>query len=381
MDFALTAEQELLRETIREFSLKEIAPHSKEWDETQEFPAEVVGKLGQMGMMGVLVDAEHGGAGLGYPEYAIVIEELARVDGAMALTVSAHNSLSTNHIYLRGNEQQRKKYVVPLASGRAIGAWALTEPGSGSDAASLQTKAVKDSGCWILNGTKNFCTHGSVADVYVILAITGPDRGSRGISAFVVEKGTEGLHPGKKENKLGCRSSDTASVMLDDCRVPEENLLGREGEGFTDALRILDGGRLGIASMSLGISQGALDCSLQYAQEREQFGKPIADFQAIQWKLADMATRIEAARLMTYRAAWLKQNQKSSRKHSSMAKLYASEVAVWAAEQAIQIHGGYGYTKEYPAEKYWRDAKLCTIGEGTSEIHRLLIAKTLLKKA
>ncbi|MDA2930834.1 acyl-CoA dehydrogenase family protein [Acidobacteria bacterium AH-259-O06] len=379
MEFQLTHEQEILRETIRKFALNEIAPHSLEWDEEQKFPLQTIKRLGEMGMMGVLVAPEYGGAGLGYLEYVIALEELARVDGSIALSVSAHNSLCTNHIYLKGNEQQLRKYVTPLASGRAVGAWALTEPGSGSDAASAQTRAVKKDGSWMLNGTKNFCTHGTCADIYVILAMTEPGKGKKGMSAFIVEKGTKGLKPGKKENKLGCRSSDTASVILEDCRVAEENLLGREGKGFVDALEVLDGGRLGIAAMSLGIAQGALDCSIKYSQEREQFGQPIANFQAIQWKLADMATRIEAARLLTYQAAWMKRHSESVRKYSSMAKLYASEVAVWAAEQAIQIHGGYGYIKDYPPEKFWRDAKVCTIGEGTSEIHRMVIAKEVLK--
>ena len=379
MEFQLTHEQEILRETIRKFALNEIAPHSLEWDEEQKFPLQTIKRLGEMGMMGVLVAPEYGGAGLGYLEYVIALEELARVDGSIALSVSAHNSLCTNHIYLKGNDEQLRKYVTPLASGRALGAWALTEPGSGSDAASAQTRAVKKDGSWMLNGTKNFCTHGTCADIYVILAMTEPGKGKKGMSAFIVEKGTKGLKPGKKENKLGCRSSDTASVILEDCRVAEENLLGREGKGFVDALEVLDGGRLGIAAMSLGIAQGALDCSIKYSQEREQFGQPIANFQAIQWKLADMATRTEAARLLTYQAAWMKRHSESVRKYSSMAKLYASEVAVWAAEQAIQIHGGYGYIKDYPPEKFWRDAKVCTIGEGTSEIHRMVIAKEVLK--
>lgn len=379
MEFSLTQEQEILRETVREFALQEIAPHSLEWDEQQKFPVEVMRKLGELGMMGVLVDPQYGGAGLGYLEYAIVIEELSRVDGGIGLSVSAHNSLCTNHIYLMGNEEQRRKYLPRLTRGEALGAWALTEPGSGSDAASAQTRAVRKDHRWVLNGSKSFCTHGSCADVYVVLAVTDRGQGKRGMSAFIVEKGTPGFLPGKKENKLGCRASDTASLVLEDCRVPHENLLGREGEGFMEALQVLDGGRISIAAMAVGIAQGALDCAIRYSREREQFGQPISRFQAIQWKLADMATRLEAARLLTYQAAWLKLDGNVVPKFSSMAKLYAAEAAVWVAEQAVQIHGGYGYTKDYPAEKYWRDSKLCTIGEGTSEIQRLVIARELLR--
>lgn len=380
MDFKLSNEQLILRETVRDFALNEIAPKSLEWDEQQVFPRELFTKLGEIGLMGVLVDDELGGTGLGYPEYAIAIEELSRVDGSIGLSVAAHNSLCTNHIDLCGNDEQRKRFIPRLASGDALGAWALTEPESGSDASAARTRAVPGKGGWLLNGVKNFCTHATYADVYVVLAVTNPERGTHGLSAFVIEKGTPGLSPGKKENKLGCRSSDTASVVLEDCWVPAENLIGGEGGGFVDALQVLDGGRISIAAMAVGIAQGALDCSLRYAREREQFGKPIADFQGIRFKLADMATRIDAARLLTYRAASLKQRSKESiPRESSMAKLYASEVAVWASEQAIQIHGGYGYTKDYPAEKYWRDAKLCTIGEGTSEIQRIVIARELLR--
>ncbi|MGH9340347.1 MAG: acyl-CoA dehydrogenase [Acidobacteriota bacterium] len=381
MEFGYTDEQEILRETIRDFALSEIAPHSLEWDEKQIFPLDTIRKLGEMGMLGALVDPEYGGAGLGYPEYVILIEELSRVDASIGLSVAAHNSLCTNHIYLMGSEDQKKKYVTLLAAGEALGAWALTEPSSGSDAASAQTRAVKKSGDWVLKGAKNFCTHGTYADIYVIMAITEPEKGTHGISAFIVEKGTEGLTSGKKENKLGCRSSDTASLVLENCRIPGENLLGPEGQGFIEALKVLDGGRISIAAMALGIAQGSLDCSLRYSQERVQFGRPISKFQAIRFKLADMATRIEAARLLTHQAAWLKQQGKSVPKHSSMAKLYASEVAVWAAEEAIQIHGGYGYIKDYPPEKYWRDSKICTIGEGTSEIQRMVIARELLRTA
>ncbi len=379
MEFALTSEQQILQETIRDFALKEIAPYRLQWDEEQKFPLEIIRKLGEMGMMGVLVDPHYGGAGLGHLEYALAIEELSRVDGSIGLSVSAHNSLCTNHIYLMGNEEQKRKFLPRLTCGEALGAWALTEPGSGSDAASAQTRAVKRDECWVLNGTKSFCTHGSCADVYVVLAVTDPGKGRNALSAFIVEKGTRGLVVGKKENKLGCRSSDTASLILEDCCVPEENLLGQPMGAFREVLRVLDGGRVSMAAMALGIAQGALDCALKYSQEREQFGQPIAEFQAIQWKLADMATRIEAARLLTYQAAWMKQENKMVPKYSSMSKLYTSEVAVWVAEQAIQIHGGYGYIKDYPPEKYWRDSKICTIGEGTSEIQRLVIARELLK--
>lgn len=374
-----TQEQQLLRETVRDFARQEIAPHSLDWDESQVFPLEVIRKLGEMGLLGALVPPQLGGAGLRYPEYVVVIEEISRVDGAIGLSIAAHNSLCTNHIYLAGSEQQKQKYVTRLASGEALGAWALTEPGSGSDAGSATTLARKKNGEWILNGTKNFTTHGTYADIYVILAVTNPEDKKKGMSAFIVEKGTPGLTPGKKENKLGCRASDTASVILEDCRVPDENLLGNVGQGFIDSLKTLEGGRISIAAMALGIAQGALDCSIAYAREREQFDRPIASFQAIQFKLAEMSTRIQAARLLTYNAAQLKEEREEIPKESSMAKLYSSETAVWAAEQAIQIHGGYGYVKEYPPEKYWRDAKLCTIGEGTSEIQKIVIARELLR--
>ena len=379
MDFTLTEEQQLLKETVQRFARQEIQPHSTRWDEEQSCPRELFTQLGELGMMGVLVDEQLGGAGLDYLEYVIVIEEISRVDGAIGLSLAAHNSLCTNHIYCYGNTAQKGKYVPALASGEALGAWALTEPEAGSDAVAANTRAVRVDGGWVLNGTKSFCTHGSSADIYVIIAKTDPERGNRGLSAFLAEKGTPGLVPGKKEDKLGCRASDTSSLILENCFLPEENLLGIEGEGFVDALKVLDGGRISIAAMALGIAQGALDCSLNYALERKQFGKAIADFQAIRFKLSDMATRTEAARLLTYRAAGLKKHGRSVPLDSSMAKVYASEAAVWVSEQAVQIHGGYGYTKDYPAEKFWRDAKLCTIGEGTSEIQRMVIARELLK--
>ncbi len=379
MDFTLTEEQQILKETVQRFARQEIQPHSTGWDEEQSCPRELFTQLGQLGMMGILVDEELGGSGLDYLEYVIVIEEISRVDGAIGLSLAAHNSLCTNHIYCHGNAAQKRKYLPALASGDALGAWALTEPEAGSDAMAANTRAERVDGGWVINGTKSFCTHGSSADTYVIVAKTDPERGNRGLSAFVVEKGTPGLVTGKKEDKLGCRASDTSSLILEDCFLPEENLVGLEGEGFIDALKVLDGGRISIAAMALGIAQGALDCSLNYALERKQFGKAIADFQAIRFKLSEMATRTEAARLLTYRAATRKKRGRSVPLDSSMAKVYASEAAVWISEQAIQIHGGYGYTKDYPAEKFWRDAKLCTIGEGTSEIQRMVIARELLK--
>ncbi len=378
MNFEFTQEQKILRETIRDFARNEIAPHCLQWDERQEFPSKVIGQLGEMGMMGILVDEENGGAGMGYLEYVIILEELSRADASIGISVDAHNSLCANHIYCFGTPGQKVKYVQPLARGEALGAWALTEPGSGSDAGAARSRATPTDGGWILNGEKTFCTHGNRADIYVIHAITDPAAGSRGMSAFIVEKGSQGLRPGKSEDKLGCRASETASLSLDNLFVPEENLLGTENDAFAAALEILDGGRIAIAAVALGIARSALDCSVSYSKEREQFDRPISRFQGIGFKLADMATRIEAARLLTYRAATLKQARRLVNRESSMAKLYASEVSVWAAEQAIQIHGGYGYIKDYGVEKLWRDSKLTTIGEGTSEIQRTIIARELL---
>ena len=379
MNFDFTQEQEILRETIRNFALNEIAPHCLGWDERQEFPARAIQQIGEMGMMGILVEEENDGAGLGYIEYVIILEELSRADASIGISVDAHNSLCGEHIHQFGTLEQKSRHLKPLAAGKALGAWALTEPSSGSDAAAAKTRATRTDGGWILNGEKSFCTHGIRADVYVVLAITDPEAGSHGMSAFIVEKGSEGLHPGKKEDKLGCRACETASLNLDNLFVPEENLLGEEGKGFIAALEILDGGRIAIAAIALGIAQHALDVSLAYSKEREQFGKPIGEFQGIRFKLADMATRIEAARLLTYQAATLKQTRKLITRESSMAKLCSSEVSVWAAEQAIQIHGGYGYIKDYGVEKLWRDSKLTTIGEGTSEIQRMIIARELLR--
>ena len=378
MDFELSDEQQQVKRTVREFAEAEIKPHVMEWDEAQYFPKELWPKLGALGLTGVLFPEEFGGAGMGYIEYATVIEELSRIDGSIGLSVAAHNSLCTNHIYQYGNHDQRKRFVTPLAKGEKIGAWALTEPGSGSDASGLKTVARQENGGWILNGAKNFITHGISGDTCVVLAFTEREMRSRGVSAFIVERGTKGFFPGKKENKLGVRASETASIIFEDCFVPQENLLGERGRGFVNAMQILDGGRISIAALALGIAQGAYESALKYSQEREQFGKPIFEFQAIQFKLADMATQIDAARLLVHRAAWLKDNKKQTTKESAMAKVYASEMAVKVCEEAIQILGGYGYTKDYPPEKHWRDAKLCTIGEGTSEVQRLVIARQLV---
>ncbi len=379
MDFDLTEEQLQITRLAREFAESEIAPHVLEWDEAQEFPVDVMKKLAELGFLGVLVPQEYGGAGLGYIEYVSIVEEISRVDGAIGLSVAAHNSLCSNHILTFGTEAQKRKYLPGLASGQWLGAWGLTEPEAGSDASGTQTTAVRDGDGYVLNGSKTFTTHGTYGDVFVLMAVTDRSKENRGISAFIIEKGTPGIRAGKKENKLGCRASDTSEVILENCRIPGENLLGQEGEGFINCLEILDGGRISIAALAVGMAQGALEASLKYAKQRRQFGQPISEFQAIQWKLADMATEIEAARLLTYRAAALKNQKKRSTKESSMAKLYAGEVSVRVANEAIQIHGGYGYVKEYPVEKFYRDAKICTIGEGTSEIQRLVIARQLLK--
>ena len=381
MDFTLTEEQLQLRRSVREFAEGEIAPHVMEWDEASHFPMEIIPKLGEMGLMGIIFPEEYGGAGLGYIEYVLAIEELSRVDGSVGIIVAAHNSLCSNHIFKFGTEEQKKKYLTQLAQGKKIGAWSLTEPEAGSDAGGTKTTAKRDGAHWVLNGAKTFTTNGHYADFCVAMAMTDKSKASHGISAFIVEKGTPGFKPGKKENKLGMRASDTSEVIFTDCRVPAQNLLGQEGEGFIGALKILDGGRISIAALGLGMAQGALDAATKYAKQRKQFGQPISEFQAIQFKLADMATQVEAARLLVYQAAWLA-DQKSARftKESSMAKLFASEVAVRVANECVQIHGGYGFIKDYPAEKYYRDVKLCTIGEGTSEIQKLVIARQLLGK-
>jgi alkylation response protein AidB-like acyl-CoA dehydrogenase len=379
LDFGFTEEQLEIKRLAREFSESEIAPHVLEWDEAQKFPLDLVKKLAEIGFLGVLFPLEYGGAGLGYLEYVSVIEEISRVDGSIGLSVAAHNSLCSNHIFTFGTEHQKQSYLVPLATGQKLGAWGLTEPEAGSDASGTQTTAVRDGDSYILNGAKTFTTHGTYGDIFVLMAVTDPYKGSKGISAFIIEKGMPGLRPGKKENKLGCRASDTSEVILENCRVPAENLLGEEGRGFINCLEILDGGRISIAALAVGMAQGAFDASVNYARQRKQFGQPISDFQAIQFKLADMATAIEAARLLTYKAAFLKNQNKSATKEASMAKLYASEVGVRVASEAVQIHGGYGYIKEYPVEKFYRDSKICTIGEGTSEIQRLVIARQLLR--
>jgi alkylation response protein AidB-like acyl-CoA dehydrogenase len=378
MNFELTEEQQQVKRSVREFAEAEIRPHVMEWDEAQHFPKELFGKLGALGLTGVLFPEEYGGAGMGYIEYATVIEEVARVCGSIGLSLAAHNSLCSNHIYRYGTEAQRQQYLLPLAKGEKLGAWGLTEPGSGSDASGMKTTAVKDGDQWVINGAKNFITHGISGDVCVVLAFTNRQMRSRGISAFIVERGTPGFNAGKKENKLGCRASETASLVFDNCRVPAENLLGELGRGFVNAMQVLDGGRISIAALALGIAQGAYESALKYAQERKQFGQAIFDFQGIQFKLADMATQIDAARLLTWRAAWMKDQKLQTTKESAMAKLYASEIAVKVCEEAIQIHGGYGYTKDYPPEKHWRDSKICTIGEGTSEVQRLVIARQLV---
>jgi len=380
LDFDLNDEQRDLQRTVRDFAEREILPHVMAWDEAQTWPADAIAELGKLGLLGVLFPSELGGAGLGYQEYAIAIEELARVDASIALIVAAHNSLCSNHIYQAGNDAQKRKYLSKLTTGEWIGAWSLTEPGAGSDAGGTRTMAVRDGAAWVLNGAKTFTTNGSHADVCVVMALTDRAGGKHGISAFVVEKGMPGFHPGKKENKLGMRASDTSEIVLEDCRVPAENLLGREGEGFVDSLRILDGGRISIAALAVGLAQGAYEAARRYALQRKQFGKAIAEFQAIQWKLADMATSIEASRLLVRRAAVLKDQGRRVTRESAMAKLFASETAVQVANEGVQIHGGYGFIKDYPAEKFYRDVKLCTIGEGTSEIQRLVIARELLKE-
>jgi hypothetical protein len=338
-----------------------------------------VKELGQLGLLGTVFPSEYGGAGMGYVEYVTTIEELSRVDGSVGIIVAAHTSLCSNHIFLAGTEAQKKKYISKLATGEYIGAWGLTEPSSGSDAGSARMTAAKSKNGWLLNGTKTFCTNGHYADVLVVIAVTDRAAHTHGLSAFIVEKETKGFRPGKKENKLGLRASDTAELIFEDCLIPTENLLGKAGDGFIDAMQVLDGGRISIAALSLGMAEGAYEAALKYSKQRKQFGRAISDFQAIQWKLADMATEIEAAKLLTLRAASMKDAGMKTTQESSMAKLYASEVAVRCANEGVQIHGGYGFIKDYPAEKFYRDVKLCTIGEGTSEIQRLVIARQLLK--
>lgn len=377
MDFRLTDEQLQIQQMVRDFAESEIKPHLAEWDEAQHFPVETFKRAGELGMLGVTMPEEYGGAGLSYIDYVNVIEELGVIDSGFALSVAAHNSLGSGHIYLAGNEAQKKKWLPKLTSGEWIGAWGLTEPGSGSDAGGLRTTAVRDGNDWVLNGTKNFITNATYADISVVLAVNDREA-KKGVTAFAVEMDRKGIRPGKKENKLGMRVSDTAELVMEDCRVPNENVLGEVGYGFVDAMRVLDGGRISIGALAVGIARGAYEAARDYSKQRQAFGKPISDFQAIQFMLADMATEIEAARLLCHRAATVKDAGEKVTQFSAMAKLFASEVAVRATEKGVQIFGGYGFVKEFPAEKYYRDVKLCTIGEGTSEIQRVVIARNLL---
>jgi alkylation response protein AidB-like acyl-CoA dehydrogenase len=377
--FGETENQKMIAQMIRDFGAKEIKPYMMEWDETQEFPIDLFHKLGNLGLMGVLVPENYGGAGFGYLEYVTAIVELAKIDGSIGLSMAAHNSLCTGHILSFGNEEQKQKYLPKLATGEWIGAWGLTEPNTGSDAGNMRTVAVKDGDYYVLNGAKNFITHGRSGNVAVVIVRTGQVGDSHGMTAFIIEKGTPGFSAGKKENKLGMRASETAELIFQDCRIHKSQMLGKEGEGFIQAMKVLDGGRISIAALSLGIATGAYEAALQYAKERHQFNQPIAKFQGIAFKLADMATKVEAAKLLTYRAADLKNKGQNVNRESAMAKLYASEISVEIANEGVQIFGGYGYTKDFPAEKYYRDAKLCTIGEGTSEIQKLVISRSLLK--
>ncbi len=379
VSFLESENQVMIAQMIRDFGAREITPKMMEWDESQEFPIALFRKLGSLGLMGVLVPEEYGGSGFGYHEYVTAIVELSRIDGSIGLSMAAHNSLCTGHILQHASEEQKHKYLPKLATCEWIGAWGLTEPNTGSDAGNMRTVAVRDGDHYVINGAKNFITHGRSAEVAVVIARTGAVGESRNMSAFIVERGTNGFAGGRKENKLGMRASETTEMIFTDCRVHESQLIGLEGEGFVQALKVLDGGRISIAALSLGIAQGAFDAALRYSKERHQFNQPISSFQGISFKLADMATKIEAARWLVYRAADLKNKGMSVNKESAMAKLYASEVAVQVADDAVQIFGGYGYTKDYPAEKYYRDAKLCTIGEGTSEIQKMVISRSLLK--
>src|SRR5258706_84465 len=380
MDFRLSEEQDLLRRSVREFAETEIRPHVREWDQDQHFPSELMPKLAALGLLGIQFPEQYGGAGMTALDYCICIEELARVDPGVALSVAAHNGLCSSHISLFANETQKQTFLVPLARGEKIGAWGLTESTSGSDAAGMRSTATRAGDCWVLNGSKTFTTHGRVGQIMVTIAVTDRAAGPKGISAFIVEHGTPGMTPGKKEDKLGMRASDTSEVLFENCRIAADQLLGAEGQGFLNTMQVLDAGRIGIAALSVGLAQGASEPALAYARVRKSFGKTISSFQAIQWKLADAATRIEASRLLTYRAAFLKDRGGRTTMESSLAKLYASETAVRGAEDGVQIHGGYGFVKDYPAEKYFRDVKLTTIGEGTSEIQRLVIARQLLSR-
>jgi alkylation response protein AidB-like acyl-CoA dehydrogenase len=378
MDFRPTEDQLLLRRSVREFAETEIRPHVREWDDAQHFPTELVPNLAELGLMGIQFPEAYGGAGMSAIDYCICLEEIARVDPGIALSLAAHNGLCSSHIFLFGTEAQKQKYLVPLARGEKVGAWGLTESTSGSDAAGMRTMATRNGDGWVLNGSKTFTTHGRTCDVMVAMAVTDRAAGAKGVSAFIIEKGTPGMTPGKKEDKLGMRASETSEVLFENCRVPADHLLGEEGRGFVDTMQVLDAGRIGIAALSVGLAQGAYEAARRYALERRAFGKTISRFQAIQWKIADNATRIEAARLLTYRAAFMKDRGQKVTLESAVAKLYASEIAVKAADDCVQIHGGYGFVKDYPAEKFFRDVKLTTIGEGTSEIQRLVIARQLL---
>lgn len=380
MDFSFTESQTMIQQMVRDFAEQEIRPNIMKWDESQEFPIEVFKKLGNLGLMGVLVPEEYGGSGMSYDEYVVVISEISRVCGSIGLSVAAHNSLCTGHIMYFGNDYQKTKWLPKLATAEYIGAWGLTETGTGSDAGGMSTVAVEDGDDYIINGSKNFITHAISGDIAVVIVRTGEKGDSHGMTAFVIEKGTPGFSGGKKEDKLGMRASETACLFFDDCRVPKANILGKVGDGFIQAMKVLDGGRISIGALGLGIAKGALDCSIKYSKEREQFGKPISQHQAIGFKLADMATEVEAAELILYQAAYLKNNNLPVVKVSAMAKYLTSEVAVRNSNEAVQIHGGYGYTKEYPAEKFYRDSKLCTIGEGTSEIQKLVISRELLRE-
>ncbi|WP_267739569.1 acyl-CoA dehydrogenase family protein [Myroides injenensis] len=380
MNFEYNETQAMIAQSIRDFAEQHIRPHIMEWDEAQIFPVDLFKKLGEMGYMGVLVPEEYGGSGLGYHEYITIVEEISKVDSSIGLSVAAHNSLCTNHILSFANEEQKKRWLPKLATAEWIGAWGLTEHNTGSDAGGMSTTAVKDGDHWILNGAKNFITHAISGNVAVVIVRTGEKGDSHGMTAFVVEKGTPGFSSGKKENKLGMRASETAELIFDNCRVPDTNRLGEVGEGFIQAMKVLDGGRISIGALSLGIAKGAYEAALKYSKERVQFGKPISQFQAIGFKLADMATEIECSELLLHKAAFLKNNNKPMTKIGAMAKMYASEVCVKVSTEAIQIHGGYGYTKDFPVEKFFRDSKLCTIGEGTTEIQKLVISRNILKE-
>ena len=380
MDFIVTEEQQMLRQSVREFAESEIAPHTRRMDEGKEFPHALFRKMAQMGYLGITIPEKYDGAGMTYQQYAIILEEIARIDPAISLGVAAHNGLCTSHVYRFGSEAIKQKYLGQLARGESLGAWSLTEPTAGSDAGGTRSRAVRDGDTWVLNGAKTFATHGSVGQLCVVFCLTDPAKGKKGISAFLLEKGMAGFRHGKVEDKMGMRASDTAEVIMEDCRVPHSHLLGVEGMGFVNAMEILDRGRIAIAALSLGTAQGAYEVARKYAKERKQFGKPIAANQAIAFMLADMAMKIEASRLLTYRSAFIEdQGAERVTRYSAMAKLFASETAVWVAEHAVQILGGYGYVKDFPAEKFYRDAKLCTIGEGTSEIQRMVIARSLLE--